>query len=174
MNILKTVIEQLDTESKNCIIKYFNDTVYKKYSYFKDRPEIYENLMKQDPFYNEIQEHITQRGAGVGVGAKLDLYELSRKTLKQNEAKSLIKKWIESSCNKIYFINGYLQELVYDAHTDFVVKKILLKDNRVIDEYLNDGMLILTVPENYFILFIKIDNSSIGCISTLKNGFLDS
>jgi hypothetical protein len=172
-NILKEFINNIDDNARLFVISYFNEIIKDKYKYFKDKKEyehVYKNLIYNDPFYNDEYNNYTNKSENY------TLYQMDKIILSLPDAIKLIKQWIEGSCDKMFYVDGYVQEFIYSGlHSNENIKKMLLRDDKIITEYLNKGAIIITIDEanTYYLLCLKTEDGKIGCITNLTNGFLN-
>jgi hypothetical protein len=86
----------------------------------------------------------------------------------------LMLKYIGGECQKIYFLNGNFQGLIYNTFKhkgDVIMTQRLKKDPGVLKTLLENGVVVQCIysidySKSFFLVFINKGNGEVHCIST--------
>ncbi len=183
-NILRRLLFEIDTRERKMLINYCNPLVFAKYSVAKKMYGIpaWRELIFKDPFF------INPR-----VWLKAPVINQNNKLFKNNQSKrmdlitvvELIKQWLNSDCERAYFLNvdnhKHMQEILIDTYntsSETDRNKLIANKNGLIKNYLNRGIIVLCVDEGnnpldaHYVCFFKDpeQNSTYTGITTLNTG----
>ncbi len=174
-NILDKMLMQLDIDTRELVIKLFNTILIKKYEFFKALDNsLYKTLIVNDPFYKNFNEWRKKPVTFINK----DYSTVDTKTLTLSGALDLINSYINGECQRIYYLNGNVQSLVYNKYKDnrdTIMASKILKDPNIMVTLLENGVVVQCIystepTECSYLIYINKGEESgdIYCISTRK------